>query len=159
MWTKRDGTENAGSNYITLASIDAFSVWTASPGIVVLPISLIQFDGKNESQSNLLTWVTLTESNNDYFTLERSEDGVEFKTITKMDGAGNSDVINYYRLKQTDYNGQFSFSEIISIDNRSAIKHISKIINLHGQEVDTHYKGVVIIVYTDGSILKTIQNL
>ena len=172
-WTKRDGTENAGSNYITLASIDAFSVWTASPGIVVLPISLIQFDGKNESQSNLLTWVTLTESNNDYFTLERSEDGVDFKTITQMDGAGNSDVINYYqfedqnfrpeinyyRLKQTDYNGQFSFSEIISIDNRSAIKHISKIINLHGQEVDTHYKGVVIIVYTDGSILKTIQNL
>lgn len=66
--------------------------------------------------------------------------------------------INYYRLKQTDFNGQFSYSDIIIIDNRNLYKFIVKIINLIGQEVDESYKGAVIIQYSDNSILRTFQN-
>ena len=109
--------------------------------------------------------------NNAYFTVERSVDGKYFETLIHTNGAGISTEIksysftdknfqmgiNYYRLRQTDFNGEYSFSEIVLIDNSLVIKKISKIINLHGQEVDEHYKGVVIIVYTDNSILRTVQ--
>jgi hypothetical protein len=69
-----------------------------------------------------------------------------------------SKQINYYRLKQFDYDGKFNYSKIISIDNRhSEAKVVKYMTNLIGQKVDKNYKGVVIIYYTDGSSIKTIQ--
>jgi hypothetical protein len=96
----------------------------------VLPIELLSFDGHNNGTANELYWSTATEINNDYFTLERSTDGVSFIEITKVDGAGNSNMvneynymdidpfvgINYYRLKQTDFNGVFAYSTIIALE-------------------------------------------
>ncbi len=138
-----------------------------------LPIELTSFKGVKKDRINELTWVTMTELNNDFFTIDRTIDGIDFETIGKVSGSGSSssineyslndlDVpseINYYRLKQTDFNGDSKYSDFISIDNRVTSKTISKIINLHGQEVDSHYKGVVIIVYSDNSVLRTVQNL
>jgi hypothetical protein len=117
--------------------------------------------------------VTESEINCDYFVLERSSDGFSFVYVDELDGAGNSlqakeyatldkdvrDEINYYRLIQVDIDGQAFFSDIISIDNRKTQKQISKIVNLIGQEVDQQFKGVVIIVYSDNTSIKTIQNL
>ncbi len=94
-----------------------------------LPIELLSFTGRATPKGNLLEWSTATELNNDYFTLERSKNGTEFEELVKIAGAGSSlsqldynytDAtapigINYYRLKQTDYDGSFSFSRIISI--------------------------------------------
>lgn len=171
-WTERYGGVNTVSNYVNLTLIDAFSTWTVSiPTVVVLPIELTAFTGKNEGRNNRISWTTFTEINNDYFTVERSVDGKVFEKITNVSGAGTSseineysinDVdfssgINYYRLRQTDFNGTNKCSELISIDNRVTSKTITKIINLHGQEVDEHFKGVVIIVYSDNSILRTVQ--
>lgn len=171
-WTERFGTVSVPGNTVTLASISAFSIWTVShPDPIVLPIELITFDGKKENDDNLIMWTTLTESNNDFFTLERSEDGKNFETIATIDGAGSSsdiidyryvdsnfkDIINYYRLVQTDFNGEIRHSELVSIDNRKVVKTVSKIMNIHGQEVDEHFSGVVIIVYSDGSVLRTVQ--
>jgi len=96
------------------------------------PIELLDFDvvcldnGKYE-----ISWVTHTETNNDYFTLESSNDGIVFNTIKIIDGAGNSNEIQYYtvtddrfyseiiyyRLKQTDYNGDYEYSDIIASGN------------------------------------------
>ena len=88
-----------------------------------------------------------------------------------MNGAGNSsesneyefihsdyrNEINYYRLLQTDFNGMNNNSELISIDNREKVKEILMTTNLIGQEVNENYKGLVVVVYTDGTILRKIQ--
>ncbi len=99
--------------------------------IVVLPIELVSFTGELEGKQNLLKWTTATETNNDYFTLEKSQDAVNFTGFKRIAGAGTSifsidysayDVspyaeITYYRLKQTDYNGAFTYSNIIALSN------------------------------------------
>lgn len=172
-WTERFGSVVPASNNVTLSLISAFSIWTISfPDPIVLPIELLTFDVKKQGEDNIIYWTTLTEYNNDFFTIERSEDGKHFEAITTIDGAGSSsdvidyryadvsyqDVINYYRLVQKDFNGEIRRSDMVSIDNRKVLKSICKIINTHGQEVDQYYSGVVIIVYTDGSVLRTIQN-
>lgn len=172
-WTERFGSVVPASNNVTLTLISAFSIWTVSfPDPILLPIELITFDAKKEGENNIVYWTTLTEFNNDFFTVERSEDGKHFEPIATMDGAGSSsdkidyrytdvdykNVINYYRLVQTDFNGEIRSSNIASVDNRKVEKTITKIINTHGQEVDQYYNGVVIIVYSDGSVLRTIQN-
>ena len=85
-----------------------------------LPIELLSFDAVKDGSRVRLTWTTATEINNDYFTIERSSNGVDFEPILLHEGAGNSfDVIdylryderpligtNYYRLKQTDFDGK-----------------------------------------------------
>ena len=94
-----------------------------------LPIELMYFRGKIQDHKVLLEWATASEINNDYFTIERSIDGLDFHEITTMPGAGNTSEtlnytytdknpffgISYYRLKQTDYDGQFTYSNIIAI--------------------------------------------
>lgn len=96
---------------------------------VTLPIELISFTAKYVGQNNvLLQWSTSTEINNDYFTVERSADGIHFSPIIKVNGSGNSTQVlkyqtndraplegtNYYRLKQTDFDGKFTYSEIVT---------------------------------------------
>lgn len=74
-----------------------------------------------------LNWLTSSETNNDYFTIERSADGQNFAALEDIKGAGNSSEEisyewidqkllpgnNYYRLKQTDYDGKFTYSNIV----------------------------------------------
>ena len=85
----------------------------------VLPIKLASFEAAKKSKSVLINWTTASEINNDYFTIERSSNGTDFYSIKTIKGAGNStqalnysfeDVFpvmgdNYYRLRQTDYDG------------------------------------------------------
>lgn len=80
-----------------------------------------------------LKWSTATETNNDYFLIERSKDGIEFESIINVDGAGFSTKkltystsdnnplsgLSFYRLKQVDFDGQFSNSEIVSVELRN----------------------------------------
>lgn len=105
----------------------------ASLNCTVLPVELIQFDGEQQGAVHHLRWATATEINNDYFTLERSTDGISFTPITQVDGAGNSSStlhysfddthpkvgMNYYRLIQTDYNGQSSRSNIVALNYKA----------------------------------------
>jgi len=95
-----------------------------------LPIKLLSFNAAAKDSYVQLNWVTATETNNDYFTIERSIDGINFKTIVIVDGAGNSSQIlnysavdnaplsgiSYYRLKQTDYDGQFNYSNLVAVE-------------------------------------------
>jgi hypothetical protein len=109
----------------------SFSISVPCP--VVLPIELLSFTGvmrrENEVEFN---WITATETNNHFFTIEESSDGVSFIPIATVPGAGNSteersykysykdpplDKQYYYRLKQTDYNGDFAYSSIIVIED------------------------------------------
>lgn len=136
-----------------------------------LPVELIYFNGVSEVGFNVIKWGTLTELNNSHFNLERSEDGLNWYSIDRIVGFGNSyqkidyefkdftyviGKINYYRLKQFDYNGDYEYSNIISVDN-IVVKKLIKLISLEGKEVDENYRGFVIECYDDGSYKKKIQ--
>jgi len=96
----------------------------------VLPIELLRFDARAvDNSSVLLTWSTASETNNDFFTLERSIDAQDWKNIGEVQGAGNSNVelhytfydrnprqgLAYYRLRQTDFDGSSELSEVKSV--------------------------------------------
>jgi hypothetical protein len=118
--TVSGATANSGYGPFTLAS-STF----ANP----LPIELILFNATPVDHEVVLDWVTATETNNDYFTIERTADGINFETIITVAGAGTTahemhysakdenprDGISYYRLKQTDFNGQVSYSTLRSV--------------------------------------------
>jgi Secretion system C-terminal sorting domain len=97
--------------------------------LVVLPIELLNFTATTQNNKNvLLNWTTLTETNNEWFNIEHSTDGINFSLIDVLPGAGNSyseknytlnhatpvSGHNYYRIKQIDYDGKFSYSNIES---------------------------------------------
>jgi len=101
--------------------------------LVGLPVSLIHFDGWNEGNINILKWSTASEINNDFFEIEKSQDGRLFKLLDKVDGNGTTTEVfnyqfedklissgfNYYRLKQIDFDGSFQYSQIIVIENKT----------------------------------------
>ncbi len=97
---------------------------------IPLPIELLEFEVFQEGEKVVANWTTVTELNNDFFTLERSGDGNNWIPILKLDGAGTTNQMQsyqavddqpirglvYYRLKQTDYDGQFSYSPVKMIE-------------------------------------------
>ena len=119
-----------------LSTAGAASVYDALitlPACTVLPISLLSFTGSCDKQNIVLQWSTASEINNDYFTIERSPDGKNWDTVGTVIGGGNSssqldytltditdithnEVITYYRLKQTDFNGDYKYEAIIGIN-------------------------------------------
>lgn len=107
--------------------------WRDTDNAISLPITLLSFEVEKKINSVLLIWATLTEINNDYFTIEKSKDGENFEFVGTVKGAGNSlgrlnykllDTnpyygVSYYRLKQTDFNGEYAYSELKSVDFES----------------------------------------
>lgn len=100
-----------------------------------LPVEFSKFNISINNSSALITFSTASETNNDFFTIERSGDGRRFESIGEIKGAGDSreerhysftDVkpfsgVNYYRIKQTDFDGKYSYSEIKSVRFSSAL--------------------------------------
>ncbi len=94
-----------------------------------LPVELISFEGVVDKEIVTLKWSTASEINNSHFEVERSLDGNRFELINIQEGTGNSNNIQnysfidnntisgelYYRLKQVDYDGTFTYSETISV--------------------------------------------
>jgi hypothetical protein len=134
----------------------------------VLPVELLYFDGYPYPSFNLLKWSTASENNSDYFKIERSINGENWKTVGVKLAAGNSNtlihysyldsfndhLIHYYRLVQVDYDGKYKIYGPISLDNTMSFKKVAKYINTLGQEVDATTKGFLIKVYEDGSLEK-----
>ena len=128
-WTLQAG-DDAGADPLCIYSY-SITINTFSP----LPIELISFDASlsDSKNSTNLSWTTASELDNDFFTIERSSDLENWDVITMVNGAGFSvetisyttkdnnllNGINYYRLKQTDYNGFYTYSEIRAIKNNT----------------------------------------
>lgn len=97
--------------------------------VTTFPVDWLEFSGEKKNNMVELRWSTASENNNDYFEIERSIDGKSFAPIGIEKGSGNSTAIAeynfldenplvgnaYYRIKQTDYNSEFSYSPIISV--------------------------------------------
>ena len=95
-----------------------------------LPITLLSFQATPNKKTVRLNWTTASEINNDYFTIERSSNGSSFAAIGNVKGSGNtSDLtkytfvdaqpingINYYRLRQTDFDKKTTLSNILSVE-------------------------------------------
>ena len=94
-----------------------------------LPIELLTFSATPKESAVLLKWTTASETNNNFFTIERSSNGTEWTEIGSQKGAGNSSTIlnyelydfqpllgvNYYRLKQTDFDREYTYSVIETV--------------------------------------------
>lgn len=119
-------SEITGNGTLSAGSLSGFDV---GAGItVILPIELLSFNCIYSNNQTLLEWTTASETNNDFFTIERSTDGINFIAVSNVNGAGNSnhiinyeymdkeiatatiDKIVYYRLKQTDFDSKTSYS-------------------------------------------------
>ncbi|MFT6355206.1 MAG: hypothetical protein ACJAXD_002201, partial [Cryomorphaceae bacterium] len=126
----------ANSAYVDFSVSEFSEFWLhASSANSPLPIELISFTATVKDAFVELNWITATEINNDYFNVERSADGINFNSIGKVDGAGNSSQIldyavvddtplngiSYYRLRQTDYDGKSSYSELEVVEFNSMI--------------------------------------
>lgn len=129
-WAILDGNISATDNDDANHNVAAYLTQPPIPGN--LPIQLISFTGKNVNGNNILEWTTASETNSDYFIIERSEDGTIFYEIGEIKGAGNSNsilkyefkdsnplTVSYYRLRQVDFDGNFTYSPVIELSSNS----------------------------------------
>ena len=123
-------TRNTSTQTITNTGQDSLSEWTFGSSSDPLPIVLLNFNAELVNKTNgFLTWMTASEINNNYFAVERSIDGKTWDKIGQVKGNGTTtDVHNYnytdsninllavsvvyYRLKQVDYNGNYTYSAV-----------------------------------------------
>jgi chitinase len=106
--------------------------FNASCGLsATAPVSLLYFNAERSNEQVLLDWTTSSETNNDYFAIEYSTDGILFSEIAKVAGLGNSSIGQhydyadyntvegdcYYRLAQYDFDGTVHYSEIKTVTN------------------------------------------
>jgi hypothetical protein len=130
--------------YAPYVSISSFGVFESAsgnftpgpligPAIIsagVLPIVLLSFDAIAQEDHVAIVWTTASEENNNFFTVERSADGEQFELVEEVPGRGTSysqvsyQVLdrtpligrNYYRLKQTDFDGSYSYGPVVKAD-------------------------------------------
>ncbi len=134
--------ENAGQSTITplspgnitselVSSFSPFTFGSLSVPLNILPVELINFNAKVMNTNQVrLDWETVSEINNDYFIVERSKNSESWEEVVRANGAGNSSTtlfyntiddnpyvgISYYRLKQVDFDGEYSYSELRSVN-------------------------------------------
>lgn len=99
-----------------------------------LPISLSKFEAKPLNEKVMVRWITASENDNDFFTIERSANNITFEPLAKINGAGNSSELqtytytdnkplpgnNYYRLRQTDFNGKSETFDPVRVNLKSS---------------------------------------
>ena len=137
-WQPASGTQTYGTgayNWVQVAGVTTFSPWALASIVSPLPIELSVFTANYDPNSGVvnLGWTTATETNNDYFTVERSQNGTDFETVVDhIPGHGSTNEphnyssidekpfkgVSYYRLRQTDFDGKISYSqmEVINVD-------------------------------------------
>ncbi|MBN4071103.1 T9SS type A sorting domain-containing protein [Crocinitomix catalasitica] len=173
-------TKGGGGGSSNLIDICGITVWQASDGdlsgptvlclFCALPIELIEFTAELENHGVSIKWKTASELNNDFFTIERSEDGKVWEVLSQLDGAGNSSVaisyqeydrtplfgISYYRLEQTDFDSKSKTYDPVAVNVSIAFDEVELILFPNpndGNQVSIYLPGdegdlVEIIVYS-----------
>lgn len=170
------------ANGVTLAGIPTdiyLAVRPVNPAIgafdniATLPVELLSFNASEDGRQALLQWRTATEVNNASFVIERSEDGLHFEALTSVPGAGTSNMVitystidtdpkfgvNYYRLKQVNYDGTSSFSGVRTVEFSTSDQAVSIYPNpiASGSPFTIHGSAIGCRIYTtQGSLLNVI---
>jgi hypothetical protein len=120
------GQSNLSAVSVVVPFVTEYGAWAISSDESPLPVTLMDFNAKaNRNDDVDLTWMTEAEINNDFFTVQRSKDGINFSDVAEIDGAGSSTSehhyntidenpytgTSYYRLMQTDFDGNRTYSE------------------------------------------------
>jgi hypothetical protein len=106
-----------------------FTIGTINKSETPLPVKLVSFEANLNGDRVDLKWMTSSEINNDYFTIEKSIDAINWVDVITTNGAGNSNQaisyyeidydptegMSYYRLKQTDFDGQSEYFNIVPV--------------------------------------------
>jgi len=125
---------------------DVFNVTVSG----TLPVALTSFTATLNNDKVLLDWKTAQEQNNKYFSIERSTDGINFTLLGKVNGRGTTnepgsyqlidfspvDGINYYRLSQTDFDGNTSYHDTRRVTYKNSKNFAASFINLSNQTVN-----------------------
>ena len=138
-WLDLGGTGTAsGTGSITSSNFSGFNSYftlaNTPGGTNPLPVEFVKFNGRAQSSSTLVYWSTASEENSDYYEVQRSSDGVDFKPVGRVVAAGFStelrnyeyvdahpvDGYNYYRLRQVDRDGTEDYTQIIAVHFRSS---------------------------------------
>jgi len=190
-WTNVGGTDHgASTTFGTVTSVNGagtsgrvtfsekvFTLGAVSPEIP-LPVELLSFNANEIEFEVILNWITASELNNDYFEVERSVDGLEFTVIGEISGYGTTTEaqqyefidsnpeygINYYRLRQVDFDGQYAYSWIVkAIVNELGEEDFnvtlypnptkSNDINLRIRSIDRHSDYYVVLRSLTGTII------
>jgi hypothetical protein len=123
VYTRCDGSQIVVEDFVTVTC-----------ALVLLPVEWLSFDAKLSADERQVdcTWSTASETSNDYFTDERSSDNAEWQAIGSVPGGGTSSTqldyhfvdrnplngISYYRVRQTDFNGQSDLSEVRAVNRK-----------------------------------------
>jgi hypothetical protein len=126
-----NGSPTAGTiqSKIMISDTNLFTFGSIT-SINPLPVKFVSFTGNNTVRGNLLNWTTATEQNNNFFCIQRSNNGNLFSQVGIVNGNGNSKTLHsfsftdtsistnavYYRLKQMDADGKFAYSSIVRIE-------------------------------------------
>lgn len=120
---------NPTANQVQVTGVTQSGPWAISIAAQPLPVELLSFSAKKEKDRVKLLWSTASETNNDYFTIERTQNQNEFSFIDKVDSRGPSSNIleyytydyrplnglQYYRLMQTDFDGTSTYSKLVPV--------------------------------------------
>ena len=122
---------------VTNSLVPGLTLMSNDYNFVILPVTLLSFEGKSENNQTKLTWKTTSETNNKGFEIERSADAKNFQTIGFVDGNGDTKEMKvyhftdpapfsntYYRLKQIDFDGQFEYSKVVAVGKDDAIANV-----------------------------------
>lgn len=146
---------------------DGFQHFESSP----LPVELTFFRAEIIEGKTVLTWQTSSEENNSGFEVERSTDGENFETIGLIEGNGTTlevqnytyidndplDGINYYRLKQIDFDGMFEYSDLVNVELEKGTSENKIVQNPVFNELRLSGSGVVTIYNSLGQPIEDLQ--
>ncbi|HNU32561.1 MAG TPA: hypothetical protein PKN75_03130 [Bacteroidia bacterium] len=164
-----DGTCNTSSTAdVTIRQgLSGFSDFASIQWANPLPIELLSFYVEKADNAVSCKWTTVSEENNDYFTVERTMDKINFEEIGKVNGAGNSKEVNtysytdknplsgqsFYRIRQTDFNGHSTTTEWKSVDFNKSPSHLNLFPNPASKFINcgfsAEYKGQIEISVID----------
>lgn len=142
--THINGTQSEVGGTVTAvrSAINTTNFWgdfSIGFGSAPLPVEWLSFTAIPEKKAVILRWSTATEHNNDYFVIERSDDGLTFKAIGQVPGGGTSSVIrnyqfldvdpmegtSYYRIRQVDFDGQYDYSKIVPVRTGDSVSGVN----------------------------------
>lgn len=148
-----------------------FAGSTATLDCTPLGMDVTSFSGTVNESFNTLSWKTESASSVDFYSVERSIDMEKWDLVGEASGSQQSDfnvsyalndekfvpnVVNYYRLTRTNFNHETTTIRTISLLNKNEPVRILKIINMMGQEVNSDYEGLRIIMYSNGTSIKKV---